>query len=211
MAQQKPAGRPRKDGSTRPATERLIDAFMELLAEKPLSELTVSTVCRRAGVNRNSFYYHYSDLMDLAEDAIESILDPRVPQMLLTMGTANDAVTDAITADPHWQRRVAKMRALLGPHSTKELTELVRSHVIGFWCDIFGITPEHLNDSERLVLRYVSAGMLDVIGHLEDYSHLGDIRDLLGHAPIVRQGVTAAITALDSARNRQDARNRKPQ
>lgn len=136
------------------------------------------------------------------EDAIEEILDPRVPQMLLTMGTANDAVTDAITADPHWQRQFAKMRALLGPHSTKELTELVRSHVIGLWCEIFGISPADLNSAERLVLRYVSSGMLDILGHVEEFSPTGDVVALARGATIIQQGVQAAIEALDSARNR---------
>lgn len=127
--------------------------------------------------------------------------------MLLTMGTANVTVTDAITSNPNWRRQFAKMRALLGPHSTKELTGLVRSHVIGLWCDIFGITPEHLNDSERLVLRYVSSGMLDILGHVEEFSPTGDVVALARGATIIQQGVQVAIEALDSARNS----NRKPQ
>ena len=95
--------------------------------------------------------------------------------MLLTMGTANVTVTDAITSNPNWRRQFRKMQALLGPHSTKELTELVRSHVIGLWCEIFGISPADLNSAERLVLRYVSSGMLDILGHVEEFSPTGDV------------------------------------
>ena len=127
--------------------------------------------------------------------------------MLLTMGTANVMVTDAITSNPNWRRQFRKMQALLGPHSTKELTELVRSHVIGLWCEIFGISPADLNSAERLVLRYVSSGMLDILGHVEEFSPTGDVAALARGATIIQQGVSAAIEALDSARNS----NRKPQ
>ncbi|MDH4658110.1 hypothetical protein J7S19_05715 [Corynebacterium pyruviciproducens] len=127
--------------------------------------------------------------------------------MLLTRGTANVMVTDAITSNPNWRRQFRKMQALLGPHSTKELTELVRSHVIGLWCEIFGISPADLNSAERLVLRYVSSGMLDILGHVEEFSPTGDVVALARGATIIQQGVQAAIEALDSARNS----NRKPQ
>lgn len=127
--------------------------------------------------------------------------------MLLTMGTANMMVTDAITSNPNGRRQFRKMQALLGPHSTKELTELVRSHVIGLWCEIFGISPADLNSAERLVLRYVSSGMLDILGHVEEFSPTGDVVALARGATIIQQGVQAAIEALDSARNS----NRKPQ
>lgn len=122
--------------------------------------------------------------------------------MLLTMGTANVMVTDAITSNPNGRRQFRKMQALLGPHSTKELTELVRSHVIGLWCEIFGISPADLNSAERLVLRYVSSGMLDILGHVEEFSPTGDVVALARGATIIQQGVSAAIEALDSTRNR---------
>lgn len=127
--------------------------------------------------------------------------------MLLTMGTANVMVTDAITSNPNGRRQFRKVQALLGPHSTKELTELVHSHVIGLWCEIFGISPADLNSAERLVLRYVSSGMLDILGHVEEFSPTGDVVALARGATIIQQGVSAAIEALDSARNS----NRKPQ
>ncbi len=40
-------------------------ALEELLKEKPLSQLTVKGVCERAGINRQTFYYHFENLSDL--------------------------------------------------------------------------------------------------------------------------------------------------
>nr|WP_325300480.1 TetR/AcrR family transcriptional regulator [uncultured Dysosmobacter sp.] len=49
-------------------TELLIAAaFDQLLAEKPLTKITVKEIVERCGVNRNTFYYHFQDIPDLVE------------------------------------------------------------------------------------------------------------------------------------------------
>lgn len=46
--------------------ERLVDAFVELLAERPLDDVTVSAVAERAGLARSAVYNHVDHLHDLA-------------------------------------------------------------------------------------------------------------------------------------------------
>ena len=62
--------RPRHDSEVLPAKERLENAFWELLADRDYRKITVTDVVREAGVNRNSFYYHFSSLPELADSAI---------------------------------------------------------------------------------------------------------------------------------------------
>ena len=42
-------------------------AFLELLDEKPLNKISVRDIVERCGINRNSFYYHFQDIYELAE------------------------------------------------------------------------------------------------------------------------------------------------
>ena len=52
-------------------TKKLIkDTFVELLEERPLSQITVKDIVSKAGINRNSFYYHYDDLPSLIESIV---------------------------------------------------------------------------------------------------------------------------------------------
>ena len=37
-------------------------AFLDILAEKPLEKITVRDITERCGINRNTFYYHYQDI-----------------------------------------------------------------------------------------------------------------------------------------------------
>ncbi len=46
-------------------------AFIELLEEHPLNEITVKDIVEKCGINRNSFYYHYQDLPALIEEIIK--------------------------------------------------------------------------------------------------------------------------------------------
>ena len=57
-------------------TKRLIKTkFLELLEERPLSQITVKDIVAGCDINRNSFYYHYSDLPALIEDVITEEAD----------------------------------------------------------------------------------------------------------------------------------------
>lgn len=44
-------------------------ALLELMREKPFERITVKSICERAGVNRGTFYSHYTDIYAMIEDA----------------------------------------------------------------------------------------------------------------------------------------------
>ena len=47
---------------TAPAKEALEAAFLRLLEERPLREITVKDIVQACGVNRNTFYYHFKEI-----------------------------------------------------------------------------------------------------------------------------------------------------
>ena len=71
-----------RDSRLRYTRECLYAAFLEFLAEKPVSDITVIEICERAGVSRKTFYKYYSDPFallvamhdDLFEDYRERLL-----------------------------------------------------------------------------------------------------------------------------------------
>lgn len=55
--------------------ERIEKVFIELLQTKELSKISVSDICKRAGLNRTTFYANYTDIYGLADtirDKLES-------------------------------------------------------------------------------------------------------------------------------------------
>ena len=49
-------------------TKKMISySLKDLLLEKPLSKITISDICAKASINRQTFYYHFADIRDLIE------------------------------------------------------------------------------------------------------------------------------------------------
>jgi|SRR5690625_2308562 len=53
---------------------KLQEALLELLREKPLEEVNISELCRRAKINRGTFYLHYDGVHDLFRLYVEEIM-----------------------------------------------------------------------------------------------------------------------------------------
>ncbi|WEV73817.1 TetR/AcrR family transcriptional regulator [Bifidobacterium sp. ESL0798] len=51
------------------------NAFWKLLEERDYPKITVTDIVNMAGVNRNSFYYHYCKLNNLAETAVQHAVE----------------------------------------------------------------------------------------------------------------------------------------
>ena len=49
------------------------EALISLLKEKDLEYITVKEICEKAGVNRSTFYLHYDTIVDLVNEAIETV------------------------------------------------------------------------------------------------------------------------------------------
>lgn len=51
----------------RESRERIEKVFIEYLQKKELSEISVSDICKQAGLNRTTFYANYADIYGLAD------------------------------------------------------------------------------------------------------------------------------------------------
>ncbi|WP_097074937.1 TetR/AcrR family transcriptional regulator [Ureibacillus xyleni] len=54
--------------------EALQEALLTLLKNKPLELISISELCRKAKVNRGTFYFHYGQIEDLYEDYFREIM-----------------------------------------------------------------------------------------------------------------------------------------
>ena len=54
---------------------RMDEAFLTLLEKKDFAYITVKEICEAAGVNRSTFYLHYTDIYDLLEQTENGLMD----------------------------------------------------------------------------------------------------------------------------------------
>lgn len=56
------------------------EAFIKLLGEKPLAQISVRMIVEECGINRNSFYYHFQDIPTLLGEIIREEVDRIITQ-----------------------------------------------------------------------------------------------------------------------------------
>ncbi|MCI9575973.1 MAG: TetR/AcrR family transcriptional regulator [Clostridiales bacterium] len=64
----------------RESREKIESIFAELLQTRELNQISVSEICKRAGLNRSTFYANYLDLSDLA-DVVRETLEQNVQDL----------------------------------------------------------------------------------------------------------------------------------
>lgn len=54
---------------------KMNEALIKILEEKPFDYITISEICKKAGVNRSTFYLHYENTVDLLSETSEHLID----------------------------------------------------------------------------------------------------------------------------------------
>ena len=53
----------------------IMESFIRLLDERPLNKISVKDIVEDCGINRNTFYYHFTDIPALVEEIVRDEAD----------------------------------------------------------------------------------------------------------------------------------------
>lgn len=159
--------RPRRDSEILPAKDRLENAFWELLSEREYNKITVTDIVRTADVNRNSFYYHFSGLPELADSAILHAVEdtpmPGVPGRDFNPDTEWRKHVTALLRDSEQRQRLDRLALLAGPHSSPELVSSLKEFGRLTMISVLGLDADSLDLKTDLMLDFTVGGMLAVL------------------------------------------------
>ncbi|GAB2832207.1 hypothetical protein GCM10022221_33880 [Actinocorallia aurea] len=110
---------------------RLQDALLDLVASRDLDQISVSDVTKRAGVNRSTFYEHFTDAHDLAAHACTALFDEIIAAAPVVgpgsppevVGRGGDALAELFA---RIGERADLYRALLGPTGSARVIDHLR-------------------------------------------------------------------------------------
>lgn len=164
--QRGPMPRPRKDDPQSAATARIEAAFWRLLEEVGYAEITVRRVSQAAGANRNSFYYHYECLEDLARKAFLNNAASAHPLVSTLIAGFQDGGVQHLRPDEdvvEHARRVMLCARSESPFLRGMVGELLRD----IWFDELGIDGSLLSAEDRVQVEFIFAGLVAVLGSTE--------------------------------------------
>lgn len=154
--------RPRKDAPGPTALERMREAFWELLEEKPYSAITVKLITQRAGVNHNTFYYHFQNIDEMAVQLFEDNIPTRLIEVMVGVSMGKPIDVQLIAQEPGIEMHYQRVRAVVRSGSL-DLAKRSRDRLIGHWLQRANLVSENLSRADRARIDYIWGGITAVI------------------------------------------------
>jgi AcrR family transcriptional regulator len=145
----------------RSARTRIEETFWELLKQKPLEQITVSELVRQVGCNRATFYYHFEDLNDLAERAIEEALPAEIPLLARTYFLK---MSEPLVLSDESRHSIDRLCLLIGKNSSTRLATKIKDALKEMWLEMFGVSGDTLDEATCYVLEFMAGGVVSILG-----------------------------------------------
>lgn len=157
-------GRPKADEQSAP--EKMQRAFWMLLEAKPYAQITISDITRASGLNRSAFYYHYTSIPELADDAIAALYAQSNVTAFIIHIIQQPNNTEAISDygkhidDPVYRSCIRKIMLIAGSHGSAALVRQLKDFVIDIWLSSINIKRESLSPAQRITAEFAASGIL---------------------------------------------------
>ena len=189
--------RPKKSESEA-ADVRLINALWALLETKRLADITVGTVTAQAGLNRGTFYYHFTSLDALIDRAIEgevagrNSIMPNVLSMIAGSTTAEEAKNIM-------EQRARRITLLIRQGGVEALSAKVKSLSYRIWQAVLCDGNERLTPETTLVIEYATSGIIGIFVHNALDSHNSVPPEFF--VSFIRRNSNFLLSAISEAQN----------
>ena len=125
-----PNGSQSEDLRVQRTNKLILEALLELTAQKGFSALTVSDITKYAGINRATFYRHYQDKFDLLKTYAQTVFEmlEDEPQRSNEVGD-HQMYTGLIKIFEHIRANAKFYRVMLGKNGDAAFTDKIRQYI----------------------------------------------------------------------------------
>ena len=140
------------------------EACLRLLEEKPLSQITVKAIVNECGINRNSFYYHYSDIPTLLNEIVMDSAD-----RIIAAHAKAETLEECLAAATEFARE--NKRAVLHVFKSvnrdiyeQNLAMVCHDLVAAYWRTILGDAVHQISQEDRdIMVRFYQCELMGQI------------------------------------------------
>jgi len=169
-------------------TKRLLkDALITLMHDTPFDRITVKKLCETAGINRTTFYLHYSDTSQLLMESENDIIETAAKMIVGPHSTGNSKENIASYLN-YIQQNSLHFRTLF---TFNESDEFVRRFSKGIIEEVKPYLSSELSDQRKeYLLQFSLSGSVCIIrewllsGYKTPVDELAEVLDKLTHAII---------------------------
>lgn len=152
-------GRPKKNSADISATEKIEKAFWYILEKEGFACVTILRLSQESGLNRNTIYYHYENVEDVAAKAFRHNIDNEAGQRFISAMLA-----DSQSTDREIPLHVKKIH-LFAKSESSVLQSIVKETITNTWLDAFHIDKDSLTESDLISLEFIMSGVTGMLGN----------------------------------------------
>ena len=151
--------------------EKIKKAYMGLYSRKPPKDISVTEICREAGINRCTFYLHYDDVDDLYDRIVREILSEtekrtrhlsrhNIYESQKRNMKEDMAMVDALT---YFREVKDYMIPLMMPERGSAFREDLRASIAELFYAAFAYYDQSFGERQEYVIRFITGGIVDDI------------------------------------------------
>ena len=167
----------------------IMDSFIKLLDERPLNRISVKDIVEDCGINRNTFYYHFTDIPALVEEIVREEADG-IMQSGLGLNSLEECVDAAMRLS------IAHKQAIwhIYHSANRDIYERYLLDICGYVVKSFVdnlIDGRPVPEADRAVI--IQGYKCEVFGFITDWLSRGmreDVRDQFMRLCALRRGMT---------------------
>lgn len=157
----------------------LLESLEELIKDKKLSLITITELCSKAKINRNTFYYHYNNIYELLNEHKKTVIEA-INDISAVSETRNKQnlidIFDVFKYHPHF------LNIIISPNCDQDFVyDIFKAVSAKTTITYFNDNKTELTNKERLLCNYINAGFDAVLkawiieGMNESSEELADI------------------------------------
>ena len=147
--------RPRKNVGERSAYQKISDAFWRLLETEDYNHITVKMITNEAGVNRNTIYYHFDNIDEMARQFfIDEFRETILPNYDLEIVDLSSNKRELV----RWQRI-----SLFTCKKSEYLESIIRNELRQYWMRQINAKYEDLAFKDKIQIEFILSGTLTSI------------------------------------------------
>ena len=156
--------RPRKADAADSAIYKIDAAFWRLLERMDFSIITMKLLAQETGVNRNTLYYHFANIQEVAAAVFNNVISDEISNLFIdTLLLIPDSIEET------WEQmqlsdRVRKIR-LFAKSDSPLLRSLLKGSLTARWFHKLNIRAERISPQEMLQIDYIVNGFIGMIGN----------------------------------------------
>lgn len=124
--------------TNRNSTKALIaDAYVTLTAQKPIDKITVKDVVEACGITRQTFYYHYQDLLEVIEWIVSRGIDDLIARTIAAE-SQREAIRVIVSS---CEERPEVLDCLLKSRRREEAERIIFSGIRRYFMEVLRRSP----------------------------------------------------------------------